>query len=186
MSNNLNAAIDNVTDYFNADIIAYIGFLISPDYCKMIDLCSNRKSKRRNVLLILSTPGGSAEAAYRVARCLQRAYKTKSEDLNERGSFFLYVHDMCKSAGTLLALGATMLVMSQKAELGPIDVQILKEDEVGERRSGLAPRQALETLSMEAGRAFNRLFRYMRIDARMQLSTKMAAELVARFSQIDG
>jgi hypothetical protein len=61
-------------------------------------------------------------------------------------------------------------------------VQLLKEEEVGERRSGLAPRQALETLSMEAGRAFNRLFRYMRFGGNMQLSTKMAAELATRMT----
>jgi hypothetical protein len=94
----------------------------------------------------------------------------------------VYVHDVCKSAGTLLALGASTLVLSQSAQLGPIDVQLLKEEEVGERRSGLAPRQALETLSMEAGRAFNRLFRYMRFGGNMQLSTKMAAELATRMT----
>ncbi len=182
MTDKLNAAINSVADHYGADVLAYIGFLTEPDDDNIIVLCRNRRQKRKNVLLILSTPVGSADAAYRIARCLQRAYKIKAEDPSDRGEFFLYVHDICKSAGTLLSLGATKLIMSQGAQLGPIDVQLLKEEEVGERRSGLAPRQALETMSMEAGRAFNRLFRYLRFDARMQLSTKMAAELAAKMT----
>ena len=48
-----------------------------------------------------------------------------------------YVDTVCKSAGTILALGADVIIMSQYAELGPIDVQLQKEDEVGESTSGL-------------------------------------------------
>ncbi len=85
---------------------------------------------------------------------------------------------MCKSAGTLLALGASTLIMSQRGHLGPIDVQLLNEEEVGERRSGLAPRQAMETLSTEAGKTFYRMFRMMRVGG-LQLPTRLAAETAA-------
>ena len=174
----LKKAVDAVTEKYDADVLAYIGFMLDPDDDKVLAACRKRRRKRKNVVLILSTPGGSADVAYRMARCLQRAYNTKAKDVAERGVFYIYVHDMCKSAGTLLALGATTLIMSQRAELGPIDVQLLKEDEVGERRSGLAPRQALETLSTEAGTAFFRLFRMMRMNG-FQLPTKLAAETAA-------
>ncbi len=174
--------MDVVTKKYDADVLAYIGYLIEPEDDKFILQCRTRSKKRKNLLLILSTPGGSADCAYRTARCIHRSYKVNAENPPDRGTFYLYVHDICKSAGTLLALGASTLIMSQESQLGPIDVQLLKEEEVGERRSGLTPRVALETLAMEAGRAFNRLFRYMRFDSRMQLSTKMAAELAANIA----
>ncbi|MCJ2140366.1 SDH family Clp fold serine proteinase [Methylobacterium sp. E-066] len=175
--NPLRAAIESVADHYDADVIAYVGVITSADDESFIRMCRDREQKRKNVLMILSTPGGSADAAYRVARCLQRCYNTKVEDPSKRGQFILYVHDFCKSAGTLLSLGSTLLIMSQSAQLGPIDVQLLKEEEVGERRSGLAPRQALETMAVQAGSSFHRLFRHLR--SRSQLSTKMAAELAA-------
>lgn len=171
-------AIEAVGNKYDADIFAYVGVLMEPDDERVFTACRKRVQKRKNVLLILSTPGGSADAAYRIARCLQRAYKVNSDDLAERGSFYLYVHDMCKSAGTLLALGASTLIMSQRSQLGPIDVQLVNEEEVGERRSGLAPRQAMETLSTEAGKTFYRMFRMMRVGG-LQLPTRLAAETAA-------
>ncbi|MBS4050779.1 MAG: hypothetical protein KGZ69_06210 [Methylomonas sp.] len=173
--------IKAVGDKYDADILAYVGFLSEPDDDRVLAACRKRQRKRKNVLLILSTPGGSADAAYRIARCLQRAYKCKSDDISERGCFFLYVHDMCKSAGTLLALGASALIMSQRAELGPIDVQLLNEEEVGERRSGLAPRQAMEMLATESGKAFFRMFRLLRTDG-LHLPTKLAAESATKLA----
>jgi hypothetical protein len=177
--NRLQEAIQRVSEKYDADILVYIGYLFEPDDERILHTCRSRDTRKKNVLMILSTPGGSADAAYRISRCLQRAYQTKHEDLTIRGNFYLYVHDMCTSAGTLLALGASSLIMSQRSQLGPIDVQLRREDEVGERRSGLTSRTAMETLSSEAGRAFRSLFRYMRFDRSLQLSTKMAAELAA-------
>ena len=171
-------AIEAVSHKYDVDIFIYVGVLLEPDDDRVLAACRKRIRKRKNVLLILSTPGGSADAAYRIARCLQRAYNVKAEEITERGAFYLYVHDICKSAGTLLALGATSLIMSQRAQLGPIDVQLLNEEEVGERRSGLAPRQAMETLSTEAGKTFYRMFRMMRIGG-LQLPTRLAAETAA-------
>ena len=181
-TNKIGLAAESVADALDADILAYVGYLMEPDDETIISHCRRRVRKRKNLLMILSTPGGSADAAYRIARTIQQAYKTKDDDITKRGEFILYVHDFCKSAGTLVALGASRLIMSQRAHLGPIDVQLLKEEEVGERRSGLATRQALETLSMEAGGAFSRLFRYMRFDPRTQLTTKTAGELAAKMT----
>jgi hypothetical protein len=175
----MESAIRAVSGKYDADVFAYVGFLFEPDDVRVLRGCERLTSKRKNVLLILSTPGGSPDAAYRIARCFQRAYRTNLPDLADRGHFFIYVHDICVSAGTLLALGATKLIMSEGAQLGPIDVQLRKEDEVGERRSGLTSRQALETLAIEAGSTFSRLFRYMRFEQPVQLPTKMAGELAA-------
>ncbi len=47
------------------------------------------------------TEGGDADPAYRIARCLQDHYDR----------FSLFVSGYCKSAGTLVALGAHELQM---------------------------------------------------------------------------
>lgn len=178
----LQECLARVTDEFGADILIYIGLTYPPDDETIIRECRARKPRRRNVLLLLTTIGGSADAAYRIARCLQRAYNTYDPDPEKRGRFLLYVHRLCKSAGTILALGADTLILSQSAELGPIDVQLRKEDEVGERTSGLTPHQALETLQIQSGQHFRRFFRQMRFDPSLQFSTKMAAELAAKMT----
>ena len=108
------------------------------------------------------------------------------------GEFLIYVHNFCKSAGTLLALGANRLIMSQFAELGPIDVQLRKENEVGDWTSGLTAIQGLGTLRTEAAALFAQQFREMR--AGQEFSTKMATDIAAKtvegllspiYSQID-
>ena len=60
----------------------------------------------------------------------------------------------CKSAGTLVALGAHELVIGDCGELGPLDVQMSKEDELGATRSGLTVLSALSTLNSAAYEAF--------------------------------
>lgn len=181
---NWKALIAGVSDEMDADIIGVVTQMYFRADEKVLAACRSRTNKRRNILLVLSTPGGSADEAYRIARHLRRAYCQPSAGsrLGERGQLILYVHDFCKSAGTILALGADRIVMSQSAELGPIDVQLRKEDEVGERTSGLTPHQALETLQVEAGQHFRRFFRQMRFEASLQFSTKMSADLAARMT----
>ena len=43
------------------------------------------------------------------------------------------VPDFAKSAGTLIALGADWIVMSDTSELGPIDPQVIRSDSDGNR-----------------------------------------------------
>src|SRR5260370_41272690 len=64
--------------------------------------------------------------------------------------FTVLVPSYCKSAGTLVALGANELMMSIFAELGPLDVQLAKYGELGERRSGPTTRSALDSIKDQA------------------------------------
>ena len=109
----------------------------------IIDLCASR-TRRKNVIVILITEGGDADPAYRIARSLQEYYNR----------FSVFVSGYCKSAGTLLALGAHEIIMADCGELGPLDVQIYKEDEMGATRSGLTILSALSTLQVRAFDAF--------------------------------
>ena len=147
--------IKEVSEHFDADVYTYIGPIYPPDDQLLVELIRDNKS-RKNALLIFDTPGGSADATYRIARAFQRTYKTREPLPEDRGRLIIYVHEICKSAGTLLTLAADELILSQLGELGPIDVQLRKDDEVGERMSGLTPHQALETLQMESGQHFAR------------------------------
>lgn len=111
------------------------------------DLCEQRR-RRKNVVLVLVTFGGDAHAGYRIARCLL--------DLYERHTLFLT--GQCKSAGTLVAIGAHELVVGRRGELGPLDVQMTKPDELVRRQSGLTATAALSTLQEKAFEAFEHFF----------------------------
>lgn len=106
-------------------------------------LCK-RKIKRKNLLLFLTTEGGVAECAYRIARWLQDSY----------GDITIVVAGWCKSAGTLFCIAANRLVIADTGELGPLDVQIAKADEIWERSSGLAVEAAFEKLQQESFQLF--------------------------------
>lgn len=162
-----------VQDQYDADVLAYVGPLFSGLDDRLLKICRERR-RRKNILVILETPGGSADAAYRVGRALQRSYP-RARDSN----LIMYVHGYCKSAGTILALAADRIIMSQEAQLGPIDVQLRKEDEVGERTSGLTPHQALDTLAGESTLHFRRFFKHFRYDDELLFTTRMAAELAS-------
>jgi hypothetical protein len=140
----ISATIAEETD---CDVLLLNARIFRPLDNKIIDLCRNRK-RRKNVLFILVTEGGDADACYRIAKCLQESYE----------SFTCVVGGYCKSAGTLMALGANELVMSDYGELGPLDVQMSKEDELGAVRSGLTIHSALDTLHTAAYKAFEYFF----------------------------
>jgi ClpP class serine protease len=75
-----------------------------------------------NIDLLLLSPGGSGESAFRIGRVMQQWAGRVN------GKFCVLVPDYAKSAATLLALGAHTIVMGLSSELGPIDPQIPKFD----------------------------------------------------------
>jgi hypothetical protein len=74
--------------------------------------------------LLLHTPGGDVDAAEKLIGLVRSA-------VGEEGLLRIIVPDYAKSAGTLMALGANSIVMSDSSELGPIDPQILSRDGAG-------------------------------------------------------
>lgn len=87
-----------------------------------------------HVALLVDSPGGLAEVAYRMARILQRD-----------GGFTVVIPRYAKSAATLLALGAVRAIMGEDAEIGPLDAQ-LWDHEREEPGSALNEVQALDQL----------------------------------------
>jgi hypothetical protein len=156
-----------VGDEIDADVLLYNGEMRRPHDDTVIDLCSKRR-RRKNVALVLSTNGGDMDAAYRIARCLRRRYEVVTA----------IVAGFCKSAGTLLLLGADELVLMEHAELGPLDVQLSKEDSLGERSSGLTPTQAFLSLDSQSQFAFEQAFYKMKLE--MNMSTRTAGEFASK------
>lgn len=144
----LAAAIGSLCQSADADMVLLVGGMYgeAPDkLCRMIE----EQRTRDKVVLVIGTLGGSPEVAYRFSRILQ----------HEFDKFVVVVDNLCKSAGTLLAIGATEVVMSNRGELGPLDIQVGKLDEPKERTSGLAPVQALKILQEQVGATYISLFK---------------------------
>ena len=87
-----------------------------------------------HVALVIDSPGGLGDAAYQIARILQRD-----------GGFTVVIPRYAKSAATLLSLGAVSAIMGADAEVGPLDAQ-LWDPEREEPGSALNEVQALDQL----------------------------------------
>lgn len=175
---------NRVAEQLNADVIFCNGELDRDLDGDFISLCCASRRRRENVLLLLVTRGGDADVAFRMARCLQKRYKR----------FSLCVSGYCKSAGTLVALGAQELVFSEHGELGPLDVQMSKKDELWERQSGLTVNASLMALAQKAFLAFEHFFLEMESGSQGAIKIKTAGEIATAltnglfaplFSQID-
>jgi hypothetical protein len=152
----------------------------------LIDKCKERARKAK-VLLLLTSYGGDAHAAYRIARCLVQNYHDEKADSAKTGEVIIFVNSVCASAGTLITLAADRLILGDHAQLGPLDVQLRKPDEVGERTSGLTPIQALKFLEGETTKFFRAQFRALRFQGMLPfssetLSTEMAADTSAKLA----
>lgn len=107
----------------------------------------SENQKNDTVMLVLCTPGGSPDAAYKMGRYLQTRYD----------HFRLLIPGFCKSAGTLLAIAAEELVFSPYGELGPLDIQMAKTDNIAGLESGLNISEAFLTLEKRAKETFHDL-----------------------------
>jgi len=149
-------------------------------------LCEVLESKEKSgkALLYLVTTGGSPNAGYRIARAICHHYGAEN--------FRVSVPAECKSAGTLICIGAHSLVISDKGELGPLDVQFQKQDEIFEQSSGLDILRGMTYLRQEALDTFKEYL--LDINSGSGLSTKTASEIASKlviglfepmFAQID-
>jgi hypothetical protein len=139
---------------------------------------------RPRALLLLVTNGGNADAAYKISRYFQEKYE----------SLTVLISGKCKSAGTLIAIGATDLAFTPFGELGPLDIQLTKVDRFDQLQSGLTIQDSLDTLE---GRALDRFYKIVRdyMQANNGLlsfssATKAASDFVTQlynpvFSRID-
>jgi Serine dehydrogenase proteinase len=88
----------------------------------------------------LESPGGSADAAYKLALMLRHTAKL----------IRIIVPDFAKSAATLLALAGHEIYMAPGAELGPLDMQLYDEGNMLQYTSALNIAKAADDLASDA------------------------------------
>ena len=154
-----------VASELNADVYFYNAG-IDRDAAQVF--CSTLRKiapKRKNAALILVTLGGDPDAAFLISRCLLRAYS----------KYGVYIFGQCKSAGTLIVVGASEVIMADSGELGPLDIQVGKEDEIFVRSSGLDLAESIRHMRDLASEEF--LKQFVRLKASGSITTKTAADM---------
>lgn len=134
----------------NADFFLYNGPLERGADLEFIELVGHaqQRSNADKCALLLVTPGGNPDAAFKIGRYLQERYSHLS----------VIVPGLCKSAGTLLAISAHELVYTPYGELGPLDVQMSKEDKLLGLESGLNTGEAFRALEQRATDTFHKIW----------------------------
>jgi hypothetical protein len=160
----------DLSEKHQADLILFDADIEKPQDKLLFECCSHPAYE--NVLLFLTTAGGDPDVAYRIARYLQQKYR----------KFIVYVDSYCKSSGTLITLGANEVIMSDRAELGPLDVQLMKPDELGEQDSGLDLIHALERLKGVSYEVFEEFFGRCGRKGGGQISTKNALDIATHIT----
>ena len=171
ISKEANAQANVVADQLNAMVFVYSGAIDNRGYGHLIQSIqpSDKQPLRPNSIMLLTTLGGDAGYAYQIARLLQTI----------SSSFYLCLPASCKSAGTLITLGASELFMTSVSELGPLDVQLRRKDEIGERRSGMVVRTALDGLADEVFKVYERVMLRIKQSSGETISFEVASRIAA-------
>lgn len=129
------------------DIFLYNGPMSRGLDLDFINYVSEKQSTEESVGLLLVTDGGSADAAFKIGRYLQSRYKHVT----------VIVPGLCKSARTLVAIAGHELAFTPYGELGPLDVQMAKEDKLSGLESGLNTSEAFLMIEDRARQTFHRM-----------------------------
>jgi hypothetical protein len=165
-------AATTFAEAMDTDVLIYAGPLERGYDYKLLDLLAGMQ-RRTNVLLLLCSGGGNPDAAYRIARGLQDNYK----------KFTVLLAGRCKSAGTLLVLGAHEIAMTDHAELGPLDVQLGKKDELFELDSGLTVLNALTELESKAFELFEKTMFRIKLRSQGSVTFKTATHIATELAK---
>jgi hypothetical protein len=80
---------------------------------------------------------------------------------------------------TLCALGADCLIMDLFSELGPLDIQLYRPNELWGRKSGLLSRSAFESLAEASFETFEQILLNITVNSHGLISFKLASEVAA-------
>ena len=119
----LNYYIDDIqkcidTEYnLDVDIISYTGEiseLVVNGFQELIEKIKNKD----HLAIVLSTPGGSATAVEKMVQIIRHHYK----------EVYFIIPNFAMSAGTIFSMSGDKIFMDYASTLGPIDPQILNQD----------------------------------------------------------
>lgn len=114
----LNARLRKLETHFKADVIFQFGQIypaMEKSYRDFIEeLIKEEEYSGDRLVVILNTPGGSAETVEKMVDMIRYHYK----------ELFLVVPDYAMSAGTIFCMAADKIYMDYSSSLGPIDPQV--------------------------------------------------------------
>ncbi|MDR2933942.1 MAG: hypothetical protein LBU68_01520 [Rickettsiales bacterium] len=173
--------LNNVEKWCNdnkTDIFIYSGSIGSDNSNsflseRFIDTIIEKSNNRENCLLFLTSFGGSADWAYKIVSALKTKYK----------KYDIVVCGYCKSAATLITLGANELFFSNKGELGPLDVQTRKKDDFFSRQSPLDVFKSEELISDWALSFFEKSFLKILNNGGGVISIDVASSIAHKLSE---
>jgi hypothetical protein len=158
---------ERVAEALDADVYLYNGRIERRYDGQLFEHVRKWSPRRPNVFFVLVTGGGDADAAYRMARCLQTYYRR----------VIVFVPGFCKSAGSLVLIGAHEIVMSDQGEFGPLDVQMQKTDELFELSSGLTVIEAIRFLEERAHLMLEDTFLRIKTGSGGQITFRTASDI---------
>ena len=173
MANPIRDLFNAAADELNADIMLLNSGMMPGADEAVRKAVSERAETRDAVVLILVTSGGLPDIAYRIAMALRSRYERVT----------ICIPGWCKSAGTLLAISGNNLVMGTKGEMGPLDVQIAKRDDLGgDRDSGLVINEALSRLRDESFEIFSDFMLRLIAQSSNAVTLRTAADIAAQLT----
>lgn len=167
----LKKAANALAQATDSDVILINAGMDRTNETKFVDKC-NKEARRTNAVVVIVTNGGDADAAYRIARCLQLRYR----------KITALITGQCKSAGTLLAIGAHELAFSPHGELGPLDVQLRKSDDMWAATSGLTVMNAFTALQSKSEEAFADFATNIKLRSGGSVTFKTAADIATKLT----
>jgi len=167
----IDAVLTNLREANDSDFFVFVGSINDETADKFIEILREKKNKRTNCSLMLTTYGGDPDSGYRIMRAMKRLY----EKIN------FYVFGSCKSTGTLMALGADEIIMCDFGEFGPLDIQLAKDDEMS-NTSGLNFLQSLTALNDQMFKSFEKSFLNLKQRSNNSITTKTAAEIGSKLA----
>lgn len=168
----LKSAIEDLLKESDSDLFLFSAGIDTDQVNRLIQIVNKKGNKRATARLFITTNGGDPDAAYRLAACLKRSYT----------SFAVYVFGMCKSAGTLAVLGAKEVIFGDSGELGPLDVQLSKRDELIGSSSGLDILQAIGVINNSAFESFESCMIGVIARSGGTISAQMAADIATQMA----
>src|ERR1700690_388913 len=117
----MNEKLGKLEAEFAADVIFFYGEIHTPIIRPFRDLVEDLKKpseppkpEQKKLVIILNTPGGSAEAVEKMVDIIRHHYTDVS----------FVVPDFAMSAGTIFCMSGNRIYMDYSSSLGPIDPQV--------------------------------------------------------------
>jgi len=174
MTKDLASSVNEYLQNGEADGYLFSGPVNRENADRLVKLIDTRKERRKNVCLFITTYGGDPNAAYRIGRTVKKNY--------QKGSILALIGGYCKSAGTLVVICADEFAFGCFGELGPLDTQIDKPNEIIGADSGLDLIQALDQITESSFGSFERQMINIIRHSGGAITTKVAAEIATSLS----